>query len=118
MKFLCLIYEDERIWESMPHEQAGALLGEYQVFNEEVARKGRLVQGEALQPTTTATTVRIRNGRASTSHGPAVDTREQLGGFYVVEACSMDEAVEMATRIPSARHGSVEVRPIMSFAEP
>ena len=117
MKFLCLIYEDERIWSSMPPDQAGALLGEYEVFNEEVARRGFLVQCEALLPTSTATTVRIRNGRASTSHGPAVNTREQLGGFYVVEADDMAEALQVASRIPSARHGAVEVRPIMSFSE-
>lgn len=117
MKFLCLIYEDERMWQSMPPEQAGALLGEYQVFTEEAARRGLLVQGEALLPTATAATVRIRHGRASTSLGPAVDTREQLGGFYVVEAGDMDEAIRVAARIPSARHGAIEVRPIMSFSD-
>jgi hypothetical protein len=117
MKFLCLIYEDERMWRSMPPEQAGALLGEYQIFTEDAARRGQLLQGEALLPTATATTVRIRNGRASTSLGPAVDTRVQLGGFYVVEADDMDEAIRVAAKIPSARHGAIEVRPIMSYAD-
>ena len=115
MKFLCLIYEDEKIWETMPQDQAGALLGEYENFSEDVTRSGQLVLGEALQPTATATTVRIRQGRTSTSHGPAVDTTEQLGGFYLLEADDMTEAIKVATRIPSARHGSVEVRPIMTF---
>lgn len=115
MKFLCLIYEDERIWESLPRDQAGALLGEYEVFSQDVTRSGQLVAGEALQPTATATTVRIRQGRTSMSHGPAVDTTEQLGGFYLLEADDMTQAVQLATRIPSVRHGSVEVRPIMTF---
>ena len=117
MKFLCLIYEDERIWQSMPPDEAGALLGEYQVFTEEVAKRGFLVRGEALLPTATAATVRIRNGRASTRQGPAVETREQLGGFYLVEADDMNEALRLAASIPSARHGAVEVRPIMSFSD-
>ncbi|MGK2963044.1 MAG: YciI family protein [Gemmatimonadaceae bacterium] len=118
MKYLCLIYEDEKIWDSMPTDEAGAILGEYQTFTESIAKSGKLLAGEALQPSATATTVRVRNGRPSTSPGPAVDMSEQLGGFYLVEAGSIDEAVEVATRIPSARHGSVEVRPIMSFSAP
>jgi hypothetical protein len=115
MKFLCLIYEDEKIWESMPREQAGALLGEYELFSRDVGKSGQLLAGEALQPAATAMTVRIRQGRTSTSHGPAVHTAEQLGGFYLLEADDMAEAVQLATRIPSVRHGSVEVRPIMTF---
>lgn len=115
MKYLCLIYEDEKIWDSMPQDQAGAILGEYQVFTEGLAKSGQLIAGEALQPSSTASTIRIRNGRPTMSHGPAVDTREQLGGFYLVEATSLDDAVEVASRIPSVRHGSVEVRPIMTF---
>ena len=117
MKFLCLIYEDEKIWESMPQEEAGALLGEYQTFTDDIAKSGHLVIGEALQPTATAATVRIRGGRTSRSDGAAVDTAEQLGGFYLIEAADMNEAVQIASRIPSVDHGSVEVRPIMDFSQ-
>lgn len=118
MKFLCLIYEDEKIWESMPQDQAGALLGEYKMFTDDIARSGNLLVGEALQPTATAATVRVRNGKMSTSHGPAVDTKDQLGGFYLLEAEDLNEAVQLAARIPSVRHGSVEVRAIMDFSQP
>jgi hypothetical protein len=116
MKFLCLIYEDEKIWESMPQDEAGAMLGEYQSFTDDIAKSGHLVVGEALQPTSTAVTVRVRGGRTSKSDGAAVDTKEQLGGFYLLDAADMNEAVNLASRIPSVEHGSIEVRPIMDFS--
>ena len=118
MKFLCLIYEDETVWEKLPQDEAGSMLGEYQSFTEAIAKSGNLIAGEALQPVATATTVRQRNGRAFTSDGPAVNTPEQLGGFYLIEAKDVAEAVQISGRIPSVRHGSVEIRPIMEFGIP
>ena len=89
-----------------------AFMGEYFTFTNELIQSGRMVIGEELQPVHTATTVRIRNGTMSTTDGPFAETKEQLGGFYLVEARDLNEAIQIAARIPSARTGCVEVRPI------
>lgn len=115
MKYLCLIYEEEKQWESMPQEQAGAIFGEYFAFTEGIKQSGHLVGGEALQPTHTATTVRVRNGKISTTDGPFAETKEQLGGYYLVEAKDLNDAIQVAAKIPGARMGCVEVRPIVVF---
>ena len=115
MKYLCLIYEDEKVWETMSKDQVGATLVEYNTFTEEIAKSGHLVSGEALQPTPTATTIRVRNGKTSTTDGPFAETREQLGGFYLIEAKDLNDAIQVAARIPSARTGSVEIRPILDY---
>jgi hypothetical protein len=115
MKYLCLIYESEKQWESMPKDQADAIFGEYFSFTEGVKNSGHLIAGEALQPTQTATTVRVRNGKVSTTDGPFAETKEQLGGYYLIEAKDLNDAIQVASKIPGARMGSVEVRPIMSF---
>jgi len=113
MKYLCLIYENERSWESFSKEQADAIMGEYFQFTDDIRKSGHYVGGEALQPTQTATTVRVRNGKVSTTDGPFAETKEQLGGFYMVEAKDLDEAIKLAAAIPASRTGSIEVRPIM-----
>ena len=113
MRYLCLIYEDEKKYESMSQEEAGAIFGEYFGFTESIKQSGQYVGGEALQPTNTATTVRVRNGKVSTTDGPFAETKEQLGGYYLVNAADLNEAIQIAARIPGARFGSVEVRPIM-----
>jgi hypothetical protein len=110
MKYLCLIYDDEK-------DEGNAFMGEYFAFTEDVRKSGHYVAGEALQPVHTATTVRIRNGKLSTTDGPFAETKEQLGGFYMIEAKDLNSALQIAARIPSARTGSVEVRPIMTFAK-
>ena len=115
MKYLCLIYDDERKMEAMPADEMDALLGEYAAFAEEIGGSGRLLAGEELQPSRAATTVRIRDGRMSTTDGPFAETREQLGGFFLVEARDLNEAIGLAARIPSARTGSVEVRPVAEY---
>ena len=111
MQYLLLIYEDETRFATGfdPTE-----MGEYQAFGQKhgAAIKG----GNALQPTTTAKTVRVRNGKTVTTDGPFAETKEQLGGYYLVEVNSADEAASMASQIPGARFGSVEVRPIMVFS--
>ena len=117
MKYLCLIYEDESRWGTMPQSEAEAIFGEYHAFTEDVRKSGALLGGEALQPTETATTVRVRGGKVSTTDGPFAETKEQLGGYYLVEAKDLNDAIQIAARIPGARMGSVEVRPIMVFGE-
>ena len=116
MRYLCLIYDDESKWGTMPKEQADAMMGEYFAFTEGIKQSGHYVGGEALQPTQTASTVRVCNGKISTTDGPFAETREQLGGFYMIEARDLNEALKIAARIPSARTGSIEVRPIVERA--
>ena len=113
MRYLCLIYENEKAWESMPKEEAGAIFGEYFAFTEGVKQSGQYIGGEALQPTQTATTVRVRNGKVQTTDGPFAETKEQLGGYYLIEARDLNEAIQVASKIPGSRSGSVEIRPIM-----
>jgi hypothetical protein len=115
MKYLCLIYEDETGWSRMSKDDADTMMHEYFSFTEDVRKSGNYVAGEALHPTQSATTVRVRNGKISTTDGPFAETKEQLGGFYLVEAKDLNEAIQIASRIPSARLGSIEIRPIMSF---
>jgi hypothetical protein len=115
MKYLCLIYDDEKVWEQMPKAEAEAMLGEYFAFSAEIGGSGHLLAGEALQPVSTATTLRVRNGRLSTTDGPFAETKEQLGGFYLIEARDLNEAISIAQRIPSARIGCIEVRPVVDF---
>src|ERR671916_434811 len=116
MKYLCLIYENEREWESMPPAKSEAIMNEYFGFTEDIRKNGKLVAGEALQPTQTATTVRVRNGKVSTTDGPFVETKEQLGGVYLFEGKDLNDAIQVAARIPSARYGAIEVRPVMDFS--
>ena len=115
MKYLCLIYENEKAWETMPQEQSEAIMGEYFAFTDSHRKSGKVLAGEALEPTHTATTVRVRNGKISTTDGPFAETKEQLGGYYLLEAKDLNEAIQIAAKIPSARHGSIEVRPVMNF---
>ena len=116
MKYLCLIYENEKNWETMPQSDAEAIMKEYFSFTEDIRKNGKYVAGEALQPTPTATTVRVRNGKISTTDGPFVETKEQLGGFYLIDAKDLNDAIQVAARIPSARLGSIEVRPVVDFS--
>ena len=112
MKYLCLIYDDESRWASMPTGEADGIMQEYRTFTADIQRSGHMLGGDELQPTSTATTVRVRDGRTVVSDGPFAETKEQLGGFYLLEARDLNEAIQIAARIPSARMGSIEVRPI------
>ena len=118
MKYLCLIYDEEKTLEAMPKGESDQFMGEYFAFTEGIKQSGHYVAGEALQPVQTATTVRIRNGKLSTTDGPFAETKEQLGGFYLIEARDLNEAIQVAAKIPSARLGSIEVRPVVDFAQP
>ncbi len=115
MKYLCLIYDEEKKVGAMSKGDADAFMGEYFTFTEGIKKSGHYVAGEALQPIQTATTVRVRSGKLSTTDGPFAETKEQLGGFYMIEARDLNEAIQIAGKIPSARTGSVEVRPVMVF---
>lgn len=115
MQYLLLIYEDEKIWGGYSEAQAGAILDEYRTFTQDIVQSGHFKAGEALQPTGTARTVRVRDGETITSDGPFAETREQLGGYYLVEAKDMEEALAIGKRIPAAKSGIIEVRPIQTF---
>ncbi|HET7251066.1 MAG TPA: YciI family protein [Gemmatimonadales bacterium] len=118
MKYLCLIYEDEKKVATMAKSEADAFTGEYFAFTDGIRKSGHYVAGEALQPVGTATTVRVRNGKMSATDGPFAETKEQLGGFYLINAKDLNDAIQVASKIPSARLGSIEVRPIMTFDQP
>jgi hypothetical protein len=118
MQYLLLIYDDEKVWEKMPATESQPMNAEYLKFTQDIKASGHFRGGDALQPVHTATTVRVRDGKLSTTDGPFAETREQLGGYYMIEAANLDEAVKIAARIPSARIGSIEVRPIMVFSAP
>ena len=113
MKYLLLIYQDEGSWTGLSEAEQGKLFEEYMTYSRNLKKNGNYVGGEALQPVATATTVRVRNGKTMTTDGPFAETREQLGGYFLVEAKDLDEAVKLATGIPDVRMGSIEVRPIM-----
>jgi hypothetical protein len=116
MKYLCLIYENEQNWSHYTKNQGDSMMAEYGTFTEDIQKSGHMIGGEALQPTNTATTVRVRNGKVSTTDGPFAETKEQLGGYYLIEGKDLNDAIQVAARIPGAKTGSVEVRPIMVFA--
>ena len=113
MKYLLLIYEKEADWAAIPEPEKGKVYGEYMDYTRRIRKNGNYIAGQALQPISTATTVRVKNGKTLTTDGPFAETREQLGGFYMVEAKDLDEAIALAAGIPGSRTGSIEVRPIM-----
>ena len=115
MRYLCLIYLDEQSEANRSEAEMGAIMEVYEKYSEELQGAGAMLAGEALQPTTTATTVQVRNGRTLTTDGPFAEPKEQLGGFYMIEAKDLDEAIAWAAKIPSATGGSIEVRPIMEL---
>jgi hypothetical protein len=117
MKYLCLIYSDEKLWPKMSKSESDTIMAEYNQFTESIRSSGHYVAGEALQGTPTATTLRSRNGKLSTTDGPFAETKEQLGGFYLIEAKDLNDAMKVAARIPSVRIGSIEVRPVVDFSK-
>ena len=113
MKYLLLIYESEAGFAGMSGDEQAKIFEEYMVYTKNIKKSGNYIGGEALQAISTATTVRVKNGKTLTTDGPFAETREQLGGFYFVEAKDLDEAIKLAAGIPASRTGSIEVRPIM-----
>jgi hypothetical protein len=112
MRYVLMICTDEHTEQVQSPEEASATLTEYMAFGEEMGRRGVLQGGERLRPTTDATTVRVRDGEVLTSDGPFAETKEQIGGYYIVDCKDLDQAIEVAAKIPGARNGSIEVRPI------
>ena len=115
MKYLCLIYNHEKNLAAYSKEQWDSLKEEYIAYTGSIKSSGHHLAGEGLQPTATAKAVRVRDGKISTTDGPFAETNEQLGGFYLIEARDLNDAIQIGSRIPSARMGSIEVRPIMEF---
>ena len=113
MQYMLLIYGDEQGWGSMSDEERNAVYGDYLAFTTAIRESGNFVDGAPLQPTSTATAVQVRSGEQLVTDGPFAETKEQLGGFYLVEAENVDAAIEIAARIPGARYGTIEVRPVL-----
>lgn len=113
MRYMALIYNDPTVYQSMTEEEQRAEFAAYMAFNKEAAKSGMLRDGIQLHDVTTATTVQVRDGKMITIDGPFAETKEHLGGIYVFECESLDEALQLAAKIPSAGHSKVEVRPIM-----
>jgi hypothetical protein len=115
MQYLLLIYMNEVEAAKADKAAADKMMSEYRDFTQGIVQAGQLKAADRLKPSSTATTVRVRNGKTVTTDGPFAETREQLGGYYLVEAKNLDEATAIAARIPSARDGSIEVRPVWSM---
>ena len=118
MKYLCMVFTEERLLEQMPAEQFDGLVREHSALDDELRAAGQFVHANALQPAHQAVTVRIRHGRVAVSDGPFAETKEQLTGFDLVEARDLNEAIQIAAKVPSARIGCVEVRPIWNLDQP
>ena len=112
MQYLLLIYDPEKTWATMPEAERNQMFTEYMTFTNDIKTSGHYRAGDALQPTHTATTVRVRDGKISTTDGPFAETREQLGGYYLIDVPDLDAALSWAARCPSSSQGTIEVRPI------
>ncbi|WP_441241041.1 YciI family protein [Tardiphaga sp. 768_D3_N2_1] len=115
MQYLLMIYQNEAEYAKMDAATGKKMLEEYGAFTQSIVQSGNFKAGDRLQPTTTATTVQVRNGKMLTTDGPFAETREQLAGYYLIDAKDLDAALAIAARIPGARVGSIEVRPIWVY---
>ncbi len=115
MQYMLLIYGNEAAMKSATQADRDAMFRAYSEYTKSIVQSGNMKAGDALQPTATATTVRVRDGKTLTTDGPFAEAREQLGGYYLVEAKDLDEATKLAARIPGAQVGSIEVRPVMQL---
>jgi hypothetical protein len=113
MKYLLLIYHQEKEWNALSESERQALYAEYRALREQLTARGQFIGGSQLQAVGTATSVRVRNGKELITDGPFAETHEQLGGYFLVEAKNLDEAIAAAKKIPSARMGTIEVRPLV-----
>jgi hypothetical protein len=113
MQYVCLVYVEERIFDEMSDRENKQLTNDSINNDDDLRKRGHLINAAALEPVTAATTVRVRNGKVSTTDGPFAETKEHLGGFMLIEARDLNEAIQIATRLPMARVGTIEVRPVM-----
>jgi hypothetical protein len=112
MRYLCTVWVDEAALDALGKSQRDALVADSLAYDEELQRGGHFIAANALQPVNTATSIRVRDGRVSTTDGPFIETKEQLGGFILIEARDLNEAIQLASKIPPARLGGIEVRPV------
>jgi hypothetical protein len=117
MQYMLLIYGSGDSWQELTSEQQQAIGAEYFAFTEELRSSGKMVAGDALQPISTATSVRIRDGETLTTDGPFAETKEVLGGYYLIDVETLDEALEWGAKIPGAKYGTIEVRPVVTDYE-
>ena len=117
MKYLCLIYIEEKKLDALSKRELDALIDEALAYDEVLRKSGHYLVSDALQSVQTATTVRVRNGKVSVTDGPFAETKEQLGGFILIDARDLNDAIQVASKIPPARLGSVEVRPILELKQ-
>jgi hypothetical protein len=117
MQYMLLIYNDPQTWESMPEAQRGEIYNAYGTLTAELQGSGKMVAGDALQATDTATSVRVRDGETLTTDGPFAETKEVLGGYYLIDVDTLDEALEWGAKIPGAQYGTIEVRPVVTDYE-
>ena len=115
MRYLLLIYTSEQQDAQRTEEEQQANMDAYYAFTNEVREAGVMVGGEALHPTTAATTVRVRSGQTASTDGPFAETKEQLGGYYMLDCDNLDEAIKWAAKIPGAKDGCIEIRPVWEF---
>ena len=115
MQYLLMIYSNEAEYAKLDAATGKRMSDEFEAFTKDIIQSGNFKAGDRLRPVSTATTVRVRDGKTLTTDGPFAETREQLGGYYLIEAKDLDEALAIAAKIPSARHGSIEVRPIWLY---
>ena len=118
MKYMLLIYNNEQEWDGLTESQRQGIYGEFRQFRDQITKTGQYVSGSQLQPVSSATTVKVRQGKQLLTDGPFAETREQLGGYFLIQAKDLDEAVEIAGRIPAVRFGTVEVRPLVEMTVP
>jgi hypothetical protein len=112
MKYMLLIHDSEKVWGALSQDEQQQIMADYRRFSDEIKATGQYLAGSQLQPTSAATSVRVRNGKRVVTDGPFAETREQLGGYYLVDAKDLDEAIGLAERLPSAKLGTIEIRPL------
>jgi hypothetical protein len=117
MQYMLLIYSPPSDWQSVPAEQRQAVMEAYGSFTEELQASGKMVAGDALQPISTATSIRVRDGETLTTDGPFAETKEVLGGYYLIDVETLDEALDWGAKIPGAQFGTIEVRPVVTDYE-
>jgi hypothetical protein len=117
MKFMLLLWGDESQWADMSEEEAASEMARWEEYTNQLTAAGAMVSGEGLQASATSKTLRIENGERIVTDGPFAETKEQLGGFYVIECESFDDALEWAAKVPSAERGSTEIRPVVAYEE-